>query len=187
MRPGREIETHNRKRQFILRPGRSIESRPPFGILRPGRRNDVPQNILRPGRDHISANQRFLRPGRENIRNGPPKYLRPGREDVPEGQQSFLRPGRADVPEAQQKFLRPGREDVSQVTLFRPGREIVRRQSVHLFRPGREINQYLGVRPGRSIDYNMPWTYVGNSIDAHVQRKSHTLHQKAEKEDSAFQ
>ncbi|KXJ23284.1 uncharacterized protein LOC110250794 [Exaiptasia diaphana] len=200
MRPGRELNSEKSKRmsspQFVLRPGRGIDQH-----LAGDERDDVPQhpNILRPGRDKIERPPSLFRPGREDVpqisllRPGREiktrlSVLRPGREDVP--QISIFRPGR-EV-EGPPPLFRPGREDVPQhISLFRPGREMVRRQ-VRLFRPGRELVADQGgastvVRPGRrNIHYNMPWTYVGNTVDAHTHRKTHTFRQKAKKEDESF-
>lgn len=168
---------------------------------RPGRRSFIPikakrfiPTIWRPGRDvrdTISSKTKrktsqvtpvILRPGRDKVPKRPPSLFRPGREDVPQGPTLF-RPGRDGIPSkpGPPTIFRPGRDDMPQVTLFRPGRQII------LSRPSRdnvpEPYQFSVVRAGRrNIRYNMPWTYVGSSVNSHVQQKSHTFRQKAEEE-----
>lgn len=190
-RPGRRSFISIKARNSIptiWRPGRAVKD----SISSKAKRKSSPQvfrpNILRPGRDAIGDSHPIIfRPGREDVPKRPPILFRPGREDVPQ-LSSVFKPGRDKVPsKPQQPFvLRPGREDVPQLTLLRPGREFAR-QSVYLFRPGRDNVpdpfQHSVVRAGRrNIRYNMPWTYVGSSVNSHVHQKSHTFHQKAQEE-----
>jgi len=165
-RPGRRSFITIKARSFIptiWRPGRDVRD----AISSKTKRKTSPQTPV------------ILRPGRDKVPKAPPYLFRPGREDVPQGPTLF-RPGRNSVPSKRDVrkgppyLFRPGREDVPQgPTLFRPGRDNIP-----------EPFQHSVVRPGRrDIRYNMPWTYVGSSVNAQVQQKSHTFHQKAEEEE----
>ncbi|KAK3750412.1 hypothetical protein QZH41_016973 [Actinostola sp. cb2023] len=184
-RPGREDVPKGPP--ILFRPGREDVPKGPPILFRPGR-EDVPKGppiLFRPGREDVPKGPPILfRPGREDVPKGPPILFRPGREDVPKGPPILFRPGREDVPKGPPILFRPGREDVPQgIEIFRPGR--VYDQDTYLFRPGRddvpEAYQHQVVRPGkRSIEYNMPWTYVGSSVNSNVRHNSHTFRQKAQ-------